>query len=94
MKLSRLTVSLCFVAISGAANAQQRDTMILSEGMSTCGEYIAEPAKQGIRVAWVLGYISGANSHGPAVEATAGAQFSDAFHGRWVAPKLLLVSRP
>ena len=29
MKLSRLTVSLCFVAISGAANAQQCDTVII-----------------------------------------------------------------
>jgi hypothetical protein len=33
----------------------------LSEGATTCGEFIAQPAMQAVRVAWVLGYISGRN---------------------------------
>ena len=34
---------------------------ILSEGATTCGEFIAEPGMQGVRMEWVLGYISGRN---------------------------------
>lgn len=33
----------------------------LSEGATTCGEFIAQPQMQTIRMAWVLGYISGRN---------------------------------
>ena len=36
--------------------------MILSEGATTCGEFIAQPAMQTIRMEWVLGYISGVNA--------------------------------
>lgn len=62
--------------VTGAHEAQaQHEAMILSEGNSSCGEYIAEPAKQGVRSSWVLGYISGANSRGPITEALAGSSF-------------------
>jgi hypothetical protein len=33
----------------------------LSEGGTTCGEFIAQPQMQTIRMEWVLGYISGRN---------------------------------
>jgi hypothetical protein len=75
-----LALSLFFVAISTKADAQdtaarRQIILILSEGMSTCGEYIAEPWKQSIRMEWVLGYISGANSRSPPGEASAGSSF-------------------
>jgi hypothetical protein len=34
----------------------------LCEGETTCGEFITEPQNQGMRMEWVLGYFSGANS--------------------------------
>src|SRR5215472_7811149 len=73
-------VSLCLVAISSAADAQDVATPrgifeVLSEGASTCGEYISEPGKQVIRMEWVLGYISGANSRSPPGEVSAGSSF-------------------
>jgi hypothetical protein len=33
----------------------------LSEGATTCGEFIAQPTMQTVRMAWVVGYISGRN---------------------------------
>ena len=52
-----------------------RTIMILSEGQSACGAYIAQPDMQAVRVSWVLGYISGVNSRSPATEALAGRSF-------------------
>ena len=34
---------------------------VLSEGATTCGEFVAQPQMQTIRMEWVLGYISGRN---------------------------------
>jgi hypothetical protein len=69
----------CVASTCGAANAQSswptHVFQTLSEGGSTCGEYIAEPGKQVVRMEWVLGYISGANSRGPVAEALAGTSF-------------------
>jgi hypothetical protein len=36
--------------------------VILSEGNTTCGEFMTQPEMQAVRVAWVLGYISGVNA--------------------------------
>lgn len=33
----------------------------LSEGATTCGEFIAQPGMRAVRMEWVLGYISGRN---------------------------------
>jgi len=60
-----LTAFLTLAVIANAtaqAAPSRTQFLILSEGASTCGEFIAEPAKQGVRMQWVLGYISGANS--------------------------------
>ena len=35
---------------------------ILSEGNTTCGEFTTQPVMQSVRMAWVLGYISGVNA--------------------------------
>jgi hypothetical protein len=49
--------------------------MVLSEGASTCGEFVAEPEKQAMRMEWVLGYISGRNLEAPSAERFAGRSF-------------------
>jgi hypothetical protein len=35
--------------------------LTLSEGATTCGEFIAQPGMQVVRMEWALGYISGRN---------------------------------
>jgi hypothetical protein len=71
-----LTAMAWFIAICDTGNAQRaHQGRILSEGPSTCGEYIAEPAKRVIRMEWVLGYISGTNTRGPVAEQDAGSSF-------------------
>jgi hypothetical protein len=50
--------------LHGAARGQDVNRSpfyTLSEGATTCGEFIAQPAMQAVRTAWVLGYISGRN---------------------------------
>ena len=65
----------------GRAQAQDVPTpgpvAILSEGATTCGSFITEPPRQNIRVAWVLGYITGANSRAAAPYKTVGQSFRD-----------------
>jgi hypothetical protein len=74
-----LFVTLWLAAFASDASAQSglpgHPFLVLSDGQSTCGEYIAEPAKRGFRTEWVLGYISGANSRGLPAEAHAGSSF-------------------
>jgi hypothetical protein len=43
------------------ADAGRVPFLTLSEGVTTCGEFIAQPAMQNVRMEWVLGYISGRN---------------------------------
>lgn len=62
-KRVRLVVVLVTTAplfVSGSARALD-DWLILSEGATTCGEFIAQPGMQTVRMEWVLGYISGRN---------------------------------
>ena len=65
----------------GSAQAQDTPTpgpaLILSEGTTTCGSFIAEPSRQTIRVAWILGYMTGANSRAVAPYKTVGEGFQD-----------------
>jgi hypothetical protein len=66
--LIRLSWSVLVVAtaffLPGTArglDVNNAEWTILSEGATTCGEFIAEPGMQGVRMEWVLGYISGRN---------------------------------
>lgn len=43
------------------SDANRSSFTVLSEGATTCGEFIAQPAMQAVRMEWVLGYISGRN---------------------------------
>jgi hypothetical protein len=58
---------LPFAVLAVSANAQASNiidntpSLVLSDGATTCGEYIAEPDVRTLRAAWVLGYISGRN---------------------------------
>lgn len=55
------TAYLCSVP-ANAQNKMLGSVEILSEGMTTCGEFTAQPAMQEVRMEWVLGYISGVNA--------------------------------
>jgi hypothetical protein len=68
-------ISICLGLIPRFGNSTPVQVAILSEGASTCGEYIQEPQKQAIRMEWVLGYISGVNSRTSLPESTAGSSF-------------------
>lgn len=79
-----IVLAAASVLLPGKAIGEElnhRPFEILSEGASTCGEYVAEPEKQIVRMEWVLGYkwvlgyISGANSRAPSSEAMAGSSF-------------------
>jgi hypothetical protein len=50
-------------------------SVVLSEGMSTCGEFIAEPQMQTVRLSWVLGYITGRNVSAPPGKGMTGSSF-------------------
>src|SRR5690242_15888106 len=65
--LASALLSLLLVLCQTSADAAdgpfpQENTVVLSEGASTCGEFIAEPQMQLVRLSWVLGYISGRNA--------------------------------
>jgi hypothetical protein len=53
-----------------AVAADQRDASfyVLSEGNATCGEFIAQPEMKSVRLAWVLGYLSGRNREAQGAE--------------------------
>lgn len=61
----RITLSLAVVAtalfLPGIAHGLEGEWVVLSEGATTCGEFIAEPGMQTSRMEWILGYISGRN---------------------------------
>jgi hypothetical protein len=67
---NRLVCCVLVVAtffLPGAATAldvNRAPFRTLSEGATTCGEFIAEPWMQSARMEWVLGYISGRNREG------------------------------
>jgi hypothetical protein len=48
---------------------------ILSDGATTCGEFIAEPGGQSLRASWALGYVTGRNVAAPAPERMAGSSY-------------------
>jgi hypothetical protein len=57
---------LLFAMLSIAPSVHAGDTintpfLALSEGATTCGEYIAQPTARVSRMEWVMGYISGRN---------------------------------
>jgi hypothetical protein len=55
---------LAVMAASNSAhafNVNEADWLNLSDGATTCGEFIAQPGMQAARTEWVLGYISGRN---------------------------------
>ena len=68
---------------------------ILSEGNTTCGEFTTQPVMQSVRMAWVLGYISGVNAglaRNPEIapaERMAGRSFQQPATVLGMAPKLL-----
>jgi hypothetical protein len=68
-----LALVACF-AVTSAEAADTRDTpyFLLSEGSTTCGEYIAQPELKAARLEWVLGYISGRNRESRGAERMAG----------------------
>jgi hypothetical protein len=68
-------ISLCLGLIPRFGNSAPVDIAVLSEGASTCGEYMQEPEKQEIRMEWVLGYITGVNSRAPSPESIVGSSF-------------------
>jgi hypothetical protein len=47
--------------VAGALDVNRVPFRTLSEGATTCGEFVAEPWMQSSRMEWVLGYISGRN---------------------------------
>ena len=61
-------VAGAIVGLMSAPAARAQDTPTpgamanLSEGDTTCGEFVAEPLKVNARMEWVLGFLSGANS--------------------------------
>jgi hypothetical protein len=65
MDLRSLFIIICAAALiprpGQAADTTNMPFEVLSEGVTTCGEYIAEPAARGVRTAWVVGYITGRN---------------------------------
>jgi len=44
-----------------ARDVSQAPFRTLSEGATTCGEFVSQPWMQSARMEWVLGYISGRN---------------------------------
>jgi hypothetical protein len=44
-----------------ALDVNRAPFQVLSEGATTCGEFVAQPWMQSARMEWVLGYISGRN---------------------------------
>lgn len=59
--LALVAAIILFPFAAHALDANHEPFNILSEGASTCGEFIAEPQMQTIRMEWILGYISGRN---------------------------------
>jgi len=62
--LIRLSLSVLLATaffLPGTADGLDVEWLMLSEGATTCGEFIAEPGMQNVRMEWVLGYISGRN---------------------------------
>jgi hypothetical protein len=57
--LAAVTIFLPFAA--RALDVNREPFYILSEGATTCGEFVAQPQTQTIRMSWVLGYVSGRN---------------------------------
>lgn len=58
-----LVIALLPLVVRAGNQPDAGAASILSEGATTCGEFVAQPgSQQAIRMEWVLGYISGANS--------------------------------
>jgi hypothetical protein len=55
-------IFLIIVVPAWPQSASPPTVIILSEGMTTCGEFTAQPEMQVVRMEWVLGYISGVNA--------------------------------
>jgi hypothetical protein len=63
LSLNVLAVATAFF-LPGTArglDVNNAEWLMLSEGATTCGEFIAEPGMQTVRMEWVLGYISSRN---------------------------------
>ena len=64
----RIKIIGTFALVSLAATvhaAEPQDTtpfFVLSEGVTTCGEFISQPQNRNHRIEWVLGFISGLNA--------------------------------
>jgi len=57
-----LSIFLISVVPAWSQSASPPPFFILSEGMATCGEFTSQPEMQGVRLSWVLGYVSGVNA--------------------------------
>jgi len=73
--LTKLVVTLCVLMAIPSMVYSQEPYMVLSDGASTCGEYVAEPQNRELRVEWVLGYISGLNAGATGMGRLAGKSF-------------------
>jgi hypothetical protein len=64
----RLTIFAAFLVCISSSSGMAQDApgpgrfVSLSDGQSTCGEFIAEPEKRAIRAEWILGFITGVNT--------------------------------
>jgi hypothetical protein len=60
--LTALAAATILIPFAARALDVNRDPFYtLSEGATTCGEFVAQPQMQTIRIEWILGYISGRN---------------------------------
>lgn len=73
--LTALTMS---VATAIAADNPDQPYIVLSNGQTTCGEYLKDTELQvRVDVEWVLGYISGVNRFAPANTRMAGSSYRE-----------------
>jgi hypothetical protein len=64
--MRHLCFILCMIWLSGTSARSESvnfpSVFILSEGNTTCSEFTTQPEMQTIRLAWILGFISGINA--------------------------------
>jgi hypothetical protein len=57
-----VVLATCFLpTLAVALDVSRAPFRTLSEGATTCGEFVSQPWMQSARMEWVLGYISGRN---------------------------------
>lgn len=69
MRRAILIVAAIAIAPPVLAQPVAQDVVVLGEGTMSCSEFVSQPNRQILSAAWVLGYISGANSRAGTSEA-------------------------